>query len=207
MSTDTQVIVAGNVLPVKEPTRLRTMHVDVPEPTQTTAALAAVGKAVHAAGGTSAEPEPTIMEATASAPAPKKRPGSSMCTSQDGMVWSNAVVPTHVIGPIIASYVIDRPSSLKLCGTPCLGPRRIHGWQKSPLIQARRWLCMCDGNGFCALSWDIGRFRTMRCTCSQVCLDKPRENWEHTAWTVVRVLKLRSRDSSQVKQVAASFSR
>ena len=24
-------------------------------------------------------------------------------------------VPTHVIGPIIASYLIDRPSSLKLC--------------------------------------------------------------------------------------------
>ena len=26
-----------------------------------------------------------------------------------------AVVPTHVIAPIIASYLIDRPSSLKLC--------------------------------------------------------------------------------------------
>ena len=172
------------------------MHVDVPEPTQTTAALAAVGKAVNAAGGTSAEAEPTIMEATASAPAPKKQPSSSRCTSQNGMVWSNAVVPTHVIGPIIASYVIHRPSSLKLCGPPCPGPRHLRWQQKSTLFPAPRLLCMCDGNGFCAYSADIGQFRTLRCNCIQYCLDKPRENFEHTAWTVVRVLKLRSRDTS-----------
>jgi len=115
------------------------MHVDVPEPTQTTAALAAVGKAVHAAGGTSAEPEPTIMEATASAPAPTKQPGSSRCTSQDGMVWSNAVVPTHVIGPIIASYVIDRPSSLKLCGRQChASPRDLRRWQQNGTLFQNR---------------------------------------------------------------------
>ena len=56
--------------------------------------------------------------------------------------------------------------------------------------------CRCDGNGFCAYSADIGQFRTLRCTCSQYCLDKPIENWEHTAWTVLAVLKLRSRDTS-----------
>ena len=182
---------------MKEPTRLRTMHVDVPEPTQTTAALAAVGKAVHAAGGTSAEPEPTIMEATASAPAPKKQPGSSRCTSQDGMVWSNAVVPTHVIGPIIVSYLIGRPSSLKLCGPPCPGPRHLRWLQKYAMIFHMRLDCICDGNGFCADSADIGQFRAMRCTCRTMCLDTPRENWEHTVWQVVRVLKLRSRGSGE----------
>ena len=194
---------------MKEPTRLRTMHVDVPEPTQTTAAPAAVGNAVHAAGGTSADPAPTIMEATASAQAPKKQPRSSRCTSQNGMVWSIAVVPTHVIGPIIASYLIDRPSSLKWCGMPCLGPRHLR-WQTESHgmpCPAPLWICRCDGSGFCAWVRDKGRFRTMRCDCIQSCLDKPIESWKHTAWTVLAVLELRSRGSSQVKQVAASFSR
>ena len=107
-----------------------------------------------------------------------------------------AVVPTHVIGPIIASYLIDRPSSLKLCGLPCPGPVR---WRrKSYLFRDERWFCRCDGNGFCAYSADIGHLRTMRCTCRARpgCLNKPRESWEHTAWQVVRVLKLRSRDTS-----------
>ena len=130
---------------------------------------------------------------------PPQAPGATACVC--------AVVPTHVIGPIIASYLIDRPSSLKLCGRPCPGPRHLRLRQKSTLFPAPRWLCVCDGNGFCAYSADIGQFRTLRCTCSQYCLDTPIENWEHTAWTVLAVLKLRSRGSSQVKQVAASFSR
>ena len=63
VSTSPKVIAAGKVLEVKQPTP-KTGQLDVVHPTQTTAAPAAVGNAVHAAGGTSAGAEPTSMEAS-----------------------------------------------------------------------------------------------------------------------------------------------
>ena len=63
VSTGPKGIAAGKVLDVKQPTP-KTGQLDVVHPTQTTAAPAAVGNAVHAAGGTSAGAEPTSMEAS-----------------------------------------------------------------------------------------------------------------------------------------------
>ena len=105
-----------------------------------------------------------------------------------------AVVPTHVIGPIITSYLTDRPKGLPVCGIPCPGPEDLRCM--SSLFEDAEWFCQCDGNGFCVLSRDLGRRRTFRCTCQHGCNDKPRANWEKSAWTVMRVLKLRSRAAS-----------
>ena len=63
VSTGQQIIVAGQVIVVEGPTP-KTRQLDVMPPTQTTAALVAVSNAVHAAGGTAAGAEPTIVEAS-----------------------------------------------------------------------------------------------------------------------------------------------
>ena len=105
-----------------------------------------------------------------------------------------AVVPTHVIGPIITSYLIDRPRGLPVCGIPCPGPEDLRCM--SSLFEDAEWFCQCDGNGFCVLSRDLGRRRARRCSCRHGCNDKPEANWEKSAWTVMRVLKLRSRAAS-----------
>ena len=93
-------------------------------------------------------------------------------------------LPTSSIGPIICSYLTERPSELKVCGRPCPGPP----WSR---MSWASWGCRCDGNGFCLWSRDLGSFRTLRCTCMQNCLDKPVAKWRADAFTVLTVLTLR----------------
>ena len=100
-------------------------------------------------------------------------------------------LPTNIVGPLINSYLTERPSGLRVCGIPCPGPKQLRWMHKSTLFPFKeRWFCQCDGNGFCAVSSDLGRFRTLRCTCPQLCLDKPCAKWNENAWTVLTVLRL-----------------
>ena len=96
-------------------------------------------------------------------------------------------LPTN-IGPLITSYLTERPKELKTCGIPCPGPRSVRLRQRSPALLVDRWFCVCDGNGFCRFSSDLGRFRTLRCTCKAVCLDKPWAKWRENALVVLLVI-------------------
>ena len=58
----------------------------------------------------------------------------------------------------------------------------------APLDPPDTWLCRCDGNGYCI---DC-HLRTLRCTCCKNCFEQPRAKWVKSAWTVIRVLTLRS---------------
>ena len=54
--------------------------------------------------------------------------------------------------------------------------------------------CMCDGNGFCFWSRDLGRFRLAcdwHCVCTENCLHKQVAKWKADAFTVLTVLTLR----------------
>ena len=99
---------------------------------------------------------------------------------------------TNTIGPIITSYLSIRPSTLGVCGDagPCIGPQGLRWRRKSTLFPPDHWLCMCDGNGFCVISLDVGPLRTKRCTCRRFCLDFTTARWRENAWNVVKVLKL-----------------
>ena len=98
-------------------------------------------------------------------------------------------LPTSSIGPIICSYLTERPSEFKVCGGPCPGPRYWRNVFRSGLPNGSR--CTCDGKGFCFWSRDIGRFRTLNCHCRVSCLDKPLAKWKADAFTVLTVLTLR----------------
>ncbi len=94
--------------------------------------------------------------------------------------------PTTSIGPIIASYLTERPSELKECRPQCIWPQfgfacGTKSWQSG----------CCDGNGVCFWSRHLGRFRTLHCSCRQTCRDKPIAKWKADAFTVLRVLTLR----------------
>ena len=113
----------------------------------------------------------------------------SPCTSMALPIGARSL-PISSIGPIITSYLTERPSELKVCGGPCPGPRTWRNvFQSGPLNGSR---CMCDGNGFCFWSRDIGRFRTLHCHCCvRNCRDKPVAKWREDAFTVLTVLTLR----------------
>merc|ERR1712139_89514 len=85
-------------------------------------------------------------------------------------------LPTNTLGPLIASYLTERPTELNTCSIPCPGPREYRGF-----LGWGRWSCACDGRGFCVSSSDLGRFRTLRCNCQAGCLDRPCAKWSENA--------------------------
>ncbi len=110
--------------------------------------------------------------------------------------FARRTLPTQSIGPLIASYLTERPSELKMCSRPCPGPHWCRWKQKSTLLPLEAEVelyrsCRCDGKGFCLWSRDLGRFRTLRCTCPQSCGETPVCKWRADAYTVLRVLILR----------------
>ena len=93
----------------------------------------------------------------------------------------------HVLGPIITSYLLERPSQLKQC-CPCPGPPN-RRWMKNSTLFGDSYnpRCICDGKGFCDWSRDLGQFLTSRCTCTRCCVYHPHLNWEEAVWrTIVR---------------------
>ena len=94
------------------------------------------------------------------------------------------ILPTNTLGPLIASYLTERPTELNTCSIPCPGPREYRGF----FFGWGRWSCACDGRGFCVSSSDLGRFRTLRCNCRADCLDRPYAKWNENAWVVLLVL-------------------
>ena len=106
----------------------------------------------------------------------------------DGTTFRLGMLHPTNIGPLITSYLTERPKELKTCGMPCPGPRGVCGRQRPPAFTGGREFCVCDGNGFCRLSSDLGRFRTLRCTCKAGCLDKPPAKWRENAWVVLLVI-------------------
>jgi len=80
--------------------------------------------------------------------------------------------PTNTIGPIIASYITDRPSELKQC--PFRGACNYNGLSTPQLP----WLTAG------------GRFKAKTCICfPRYCLDMPLARWKAAAWTVILVLQ------------------
>ena len=114
----------------------------------------------------------------------------SPCTTMALPIGARSL-PISSIGPIITSYLTDRPSELKVCGGPCPGPREWRNFYVHDIIGEARCRCCCDGNGLCWNSRDIGRFRTLYCYCSVNCCDKPVAKWREDAFTVLTVLTLR----------------
>ena len=97
-------------------------------------------------------------------------------------------LPTNTLGPLIASYLTERPTELNTCSIPCPGPCGSRWRQGYGMVLQMRWYCRCDGNGVCRLSSDLGRFRTLRCNCQAGCLDRPYTKWNENAWCVLLVL-------------------
>ena len=98
--------------------------------------------------------------------------------------------PTMSIGSIIATYLTERPSEFKECGPQCAAPKEFRPTRQS-LLPRNFYYCVCNGFGFCLWSRDLGRFRTLSCTCGRRCFDKPLAKWRADAFTVLRVLTLR----------------
>ena len=92
------------------------------------------------------------------------------------------------IGPLIASFLTERPSELKQCN-PCPGPhsyKLLFSWVRS-LTHSN---CICNGRGLCIHSLDTRPSITLRCQCKYECFNRPAAEWKDQAWKVMYVMKL-----------------
>merc|ERR1712139_576805 len=60
------------------------------------------------------------------------------------------ILPTNTLGPLIASYLTERPTELNTCSIPCPGPREYRGFffRVGAMVLCMRWqglLCVIIG--------------------------------------------------------------
>ena len=113
-----------------------------------------------------------------------------------GKAMYSACLATDVttIGPLIASFLAERPSELKQCN-PCPGPRSknclfICRHKNTSLFPMEKSDCICNCHGFCIHSLDTRPSLTLRCQCTHDCFNRPAAEWKKQAWKVVYVLML-----------------
>ena len=106
----------------------------------------------------------------------------ALVISPDGCPRQQLRMNVTTIGPLIASYLAERPSELKQCN-PCPGPLNERWCRTSNLFPMEKaFRCICNGRGYCIYSLDTRPSLTLRCQCFHDCRSYPPAEWKAQAY-------------------------